>query len=371
MKKILFTATVDSHILNFHIPYIKWFREKGYEVHVASNGTKNIPYVTKKFNIPFERAPFKLVNFKAYKELKYIIENNDYVLIHCHTPVGSVITRLAAKNARKKGTKIIYTAHGFHFFKGAPLKNWLFYYPIEKWLSKYTDCIITINDEDYQIAKNKFKTKKVERVNGVGVDLKKFTMQTKEMKSNLRNKYKYDNSDFILFFAAELNKNKHQDLLIKATSIIKNKIPQVKLLLAGDGPLKDFYKKLANQLGVKEYVEFLGYRKDIQNLLCLSDVVVSSSRREGLPVNIMEAMATGLPLVVTNCRGNRDLVKNKVNGFVVALDDVLGLVNSIEQIFNSKELKEKYSLSSLEMVQKYSLDSVLPKMEEIYYSYLR
>jgi glycosyltransferase EpsD len=370
MKKILFTATVDSHILNFHIPYIKWFKEQGYEVHVASNGTKNIPYVTKKFNIPFERDPFKFSNYKAYKELKYIIENNDYVLIHCHTPVGSVITRLAAKNVGKTGTKIIYTAHGFHFYKGAPIKNWLLYYPIEKYLSKHTDCIITINDEDYITAKKKLKCKLVQKVNGVGVDLEKFIKQTDEIKKKLRKKYNYNDTDFILFFAGELNFNKHQDLLIKSIKEIKNEIPQIKLLLAGEGPLKNYYEKLSIKLGVKANIEFLGHRKDIENLLCISDIVVSSSRREGLPVNILEAMATGLPLVVTDCRGNRDLVINNVNGFVIKLDNVKDFANAIRILYELPDLRKKFGNESIKKVKKYSLNKVKIEYINIYERFL-
>lgn len=146
MKKVLFTATVDSHILQFHIPYLKYFKEQGYEVHVATNGNEKIPFCDVKHKIHFERSPFKINNLKAIKQLRKIIEQEKFEIIHCHTPVGSVTTRIAAKKARRKyNTKVIYTAHGFHFFKGAPIINWVLFYPIEKWLSKYTDCLITIN----------------------------------------------------------------------------------------------------------------------------------------------------------------------------------------------------------------------------------
>ena len=175
MKKVLFTATVDSHILHFHIPYLQYFHEQGYEVHVATNGTEEIPFCDVKHTVSFERSPFKANNIKAIKQLKEIIDKEKFNIIHCHTPMGSVVTRLAAKQARKKyNTKVIYTAHGFHFFKGAPILNWILFYPVEKWLSKYTDCLITINEEDYTLAKNKFHAKKVELVHGVGVDEKKW-----------------------------------------------------------------------------------------------------------------------------------------------------------------------------------------------------
>jgi glycosyltransferase EpsD len=214
MKKILFTSTVDSHILNFHIPYLKWFKEQDCEVHVASNGSSDIPFVDVKYNIPFKRSPYKKENYMVYKQLKRIIADNDYKLIHCHTPMGSVLTRLATREARSKGTKVLYTAHGFHFYKGAPLKNWLLYYPIEKIAARWTDGLLTMNKEDYKLA-NKFKLRKakaVYKVNGVGIDLQKFIPQTLEKKKELRKEYGYNDDDFILIYAAELNYNKHQDL---------------------------------------------------------------------------------------------------------------------------------------------------------------
>lgn len=371
MEKILFTATVDSHILNFHIPYLKWFKEQGYEVHVASRGNADIPYVDKKHNIPFERSPFRLSNIKAYLHLKEVIDSNNYRLIHCHTPMGSVLTRLAAKNARKSGTKVLYTAHGFHFFEGAPLKNWLLYYPVEKWLSRYTDCLITINDEDYECAiRKKFKSGTIKKVNGVGIDLNKFTPQTYKKKKKLRKQYGYSEENFILIYVAEMSYRKHQDLLINVVDILKNKIPNLKLLLVGTGDLLLKYKGQAKKLNLEEYIDFLGYRNDVANLMSISDVAVSSSRQEGLPVNVMEAMATGLPLVVTDCRGNRDLVSDGENGYVVGIDDKKRFAEAIMKLFGSEELRTRYSEKSLDIIKKYSLNIVLKKMEHIYLLYL-
>jgi glycosyltransferase EpsD len=371
MKKVLFTATVDGHILNFHTSYLKWFKEQGYEVHVASNGNLDIPFVDLKYNIPFERSPFKLVNFKAYKKLKNIIDDNNYKLIHCHTPMGSVLTRLAAKKARKKGTKVIYTAHGFHFFKGAPLINWLLYYPVEKWLSKHTDCLITINDEDYECAKrNKFKAGSIKKVNGVGIDLNKFTPQTVEKKKKLRKEYGYSETDFILICVAELNHNKHQDMIINVINILKNIIPNIKLLLVGEGNLMEQYKNQVKKLNLEDYIKFLGYRKDVPNLMAISDVAVSASRREGLPVNVMEAMATGLPLVVTDCRGNRDLVRNGRNGYVVGINDVDGFADAVEKLYKIEKLRQNFSEKNCELIKMYSIKNVKNELEKIYLSLL-
>lgn len=372
MKKVLFTATVDRHILSFHIPYIKWFKEQGYEVHVACNGEAKIPFAHKKHNIPFQRSPYSSNNIKAYIELKRILEENDFSLIHCNTPMGGVVTRLAAIKARKKGTKVIYTAHGFHFFSKAPFFNWILYYPIEKWLSKYTDCLITINEEDYKrCIHNNFKAKSINIINGIGVDLNKFQPATPEKKSQLRKEYGYSADDFILVYPAELNYNKHQDLLIDAVNILKDRVPNIKLLLAGVGELKTQYEDQVTTLGLEKNIKLLGYRTDMANLLKISDLAVSASRREGLPVNVMEAMATGLPIVLTNCRGNRDLVSEGENGYIVELEDAKGLADKIQKLYKSETIRIEFGSRSLELVGKYSIKNVLCEMQKIYSSYLK
>lgn len=377
MKKVLFVATVvKKHINVFHIPYLQWFKENGYETHVcARNDFDNpndlfIPFCDKYYDIPFERSPFKIENLNIYKKLKKIIENNKYDIIHCHTPMGGVLTRLAAKSSRKNGTEVLYTAHGFHFFKGAPLKNWFIYYPIEKWLSKYTDCLITINTEDYQIAKSKFKTENINIVNGVGIDFNKFIPQTIENKMRIRREYGYSEQDFILIYAGELSHRKHQDLLINAVFHLTDKIPNIKLLLVGEGDLLEQYKQQVSHLGLKEKVEFLGFRKDVSNFMLISDVAVSSSRQEGLPVNVMEAMATGLPLVVTDCRGNRDLVVNGENGYVVGIDDTEGFANAVERLFRSRNSRDTFGQASFNKAQSYSLSKVIDEMKRVYCEYV-
>lgn len=367
VDKILFTATVDSHIKHFHLPYLKWFKEQGFQVHVASRGKENIPYADFKWDIPFSRSPFNKDNIRAYKELKKIIDTNNYRLIHCHTPVGGVLTRLAARRARKKGTKVIYTAHGFHFYKGAPLKNWLLYYPVEKWLARYTDCLITINEEDYELARKKrFQAGSIKKVDGVGVDINRFKPPAEEEKLALRQEYGFNEKDFIIICVGELNANKNQALAIKAVKILKERIPNIKLLLAGRGNMEKQYRKMAEKLGVKDNVLFLGYRRDIPELLSISDIAVSSSRREGLPVNVMEAMATGLPLVVTDCRGNRDLVQNGENGFVVGINDAEGMAERIEALLVNKSLRVIFGDRSKDKINIYKIESILEEMSRIY-----
>jgi glycosyltransferase EpsD len=367
MKKVLFVANADPFIRHFYYPSLEWFKNNGYEVHVASMGEENLLYVDKKYNLPFERSSLKINNIKAYKKLKQIIETNNYNIVHCHTAIGAALTRLASLSARKKGLKVIYTAHGFNFHKGASIKNWLMYYPIEKLLSRFTDVLITINEEDYKLATNRrFKAGKIVFINGVGIDLNKFKPRTDIKKSNLRKKHNYNEEDYILIYVGELIHRKHQDLLIKAMKKAKDYIPNIKLLLVGDGILFGYYKKLISKLCVEKNVELLGYRKDISDLMSLADVAVSSSRLEGLPVNIMEAMATGLPLIVSNTRGNRDLVIHGKNGIVFELDNISEVKNAFVKLYKDKDLRLKYGKDSLDMVNKYKLDNVLKLMTKIY-----
>lgn len=334
MKKVLFTATVDTHILAFHVPYLKYFKEQGYEVHVATNGDAPIPYCDKKIKICIERSPFKLRNLKAINQLKRVIDEEQYDIIHTHTPMGSVITRLAARKARKRrNTKVIYTAHGFHFYKGAPVINWLIYYPVERILSKYTDVLITVNEEDYERAKKSFKANKIRLIHGVGVDENKFNIEMKEIeKKELRNSLGINEDDFVIINVGELNKNKNQILLIEAMRSIKNSETKIKALIAGKGELEEEYRRKIDEYGLQDTVKLLGYRTDIPQLLKISDCLTSLSYREGLPVNVIEGIVIGIPVIATNCRGNRDLIEDGVNGFCMEKNDVESLIKVIEMI---------------------------------------
>ena len=367
-KKVLFTATVDSHILAFHLPFLKWFKEQGYEVHVATNGDEEIPYCDKKIKISFERSPFKLNNIKAIFQLKTVLLKEKYDIIHTHTPMGSVVTRLAAKKARKQGTRVIYTAHGFHFYKGAPLLNWCLFYPVEKYLSKYTDTLILINKEDYNLAKKKFKKcKDIEYVPGVGIDEKKFDVKmTKEDKHKLREELGLKDTDFVMIYPAELNKNKNQIMLIDAMEQLIDKYPDIHLLLPGKDSYNGYYQKIVKEKNLDKNIHFLGFRKDIPRLLKISDLSVTTSKREGLPVNILEAMYVGLPIVATNCRGNRDLVKDNQNGLITSIDNQQELSNAINKIYHNKNIVKKMKRESQKIIQYYMLANIIMKMEIIY-----
>lgn len=350
MKKVLFVATVTNHINAFHIPYLQMFKEKGYEVHVASKGEEEIKYCDKHFNIPFERFPLNPKNLKAYKELKKIINDNQYKIIHCHTPVGGVITRLAARKARKQyNTKVIYTAHGFHFYKGAPLLNWIIYYPIEKICSKWTDCLITITNEDFELAKRKFeKCKKIEHVCGVGLNTDRFDIEiTEEDLEELRKEIGIEKDNIVLTYVAELNKNKNQMLLIKTMEQLIKESDKYRLILVGDGNKKQEYEQYITEHNLQEYIKILGRREDVPQILKLTNIYVASSLREGLPVNIMEAMYMGLPVIATDNRGHRELVENGVNGIIIkGQKQIIDKIKSIKivnyEASNRKKIVNKY-----------------------------
>lgn len=366
MKKILFVATVTSHINSFHIPYLKMFKEQGYEVHVASKGNENIEYCDKHFEIPFERFPLKSKNIKAYKQLKNIINENKYEIIHCHTPVGGVLTRLAARKARKKyGTKVIYTAHGFHFYKGAPLLNWIIYYPIEKFLARYTDCLIMITQEDYEFARRKIKAKRIEHVNGVGMNTDRFQKIDKDKVEQLRQEYKISSNDIVFSYIGELNENKNQILLIKTMEQIKKKYKNSKLLLVGDGVNKELYKYEIQRRDLEGNVYLLGRRKEINEILSLTTIYLAPSIREGLPVNVMEAMYKGLPIIATSNRGHRELIEDGVNGYIVQNNED-ELTKKIDKLIENKDLRNKMKNESRNKSLKYRIEEIEKEMKKIY-----
>lgn len=380
-------ASVASMIDLFNMDNIQILEDLGFQVEIACNFEKGSITSQERvdqfkaelqqdnykiYQLPVPRNIFAISDIlKSYKMMKTLCRENHYDLIHCHSPIGGMIARLAARKARKNGTKVIYTAHGFHFFKGAPRKNWLLYYPVEKYLSGYTDLLITINQEDFQLALDKnFKAGQILHVRGVGVDLEKFSPPGREKKTELRKKHNYSDQAFILIYVGELSYRKHQDLLIRAVHLLKDKIPRIKLLLVGNGDLYEEYYKLAQDLCVHKQVEFLGYRSDVPELMALADLSVSASRQEGLAVNLMEAMATGLPLVVSASRGQRDLIVPGENGLLYQVDDLEKLSQGILQLYQDQALREQYGRKSLELISSYSIESINAEMKKIYSAFL-
>ncbi|AST58540.1 glycosyl transferase family 1 [Thermoanaerobacterium thermosaccharolyticum] len=375
MKKILFVATVENHILYFHIPFIKYFQNKGYEVHVATklgnmqNELKGISVIC--HNIDFSRSPYSLNNFKALKQLVNIMKRNKYLLVHVHTPVGAFLGRLAAKLTNTK--PVIYTAHGFHFYKGGPLKNWIIYYTMEKIAAHWTDGIITINKEDFEYAK-KFKIRVkngVYIVHGVGVDIKKYYINNIKLRKDYRKRYlSATDNDVIIICIGEINKNKNQMQLIKSIQRILKEKNNVYALIIGDGSERKNLQKYIKDNELEKNIKILGFRSDIPELLNASDIIGLFSYREGLGKCLMEGMAAGLPIIATDTKGARELVNDGYNGFLVPVYDIDKTVDTIKKLADDKELRTKMGSEGRKIIQDYSIDKVLKEMDEIYSLYL-
>ncbi|MCL2212280.1 MAG: glycosyltransferase family 4 protein [Oscillospiraceae bacterium] len=357
--KVLFVATITAHINSFHLPYLKWFKEQGWEVHVASNGDEAIPYCDVRHHLSVQRSPFKLQNIKAYRQLKQIIKNEGLDIVHGHTPMGGMLTRLCGKSRRKHGTKVMYTAHGFHFFKGAPKLNWSLYYPVEKMLARYTDALITINKEDYERANRKLKAKKIHYIHGIGVDTSKFAnvVVDRDMK---RAELGLPSDATVVMSVGELNANKNHQVIIKA--LAETQRDDLHYIICGSGGSLGSLQKLCSDLNLSERVHFLGYRTDIGELLKASDVFAFPSFREGLPVSLMEAMSAGLPCVVSGIRGNSDLIEHEKGGFLCNPSSASDFKNGILKAIDNPEIGQ-YNKTA---VMKFDIASVMEEMQAIY-----
>jgi len=364
-RKVLFVATVlRGHVLVFHLPYMKWFQEQGYEVHLCCrNDTPDpdiqVPYCDKWIQLPFERSPLSKANVAVYKQLKALIDRENYALVHCNTPVGGVLGRLCSRAARKKGTKVVYTAHGFHFFDGAPLKNWLLFYPVERFVSRFTDLLITMNGEDDRRAKS-FHARKTAMVNGVGVDLSRFEEIVD--RDEVRYELGIGQDVPLLITVGEHIDRKNHATVLRTLALLDN----VHVLFCGVGEKEEELKSLAEELGVTERAHFLGFRRDVPRLLAASDVFFFPSLQEGLPVSQMEAMAAGLPCVVSDVRGNADLVSNGEGGFLRKPFDAAGFAEDIALLLGDPALCESMAERNRSVMKNYSLEAVLEQVTTLY-----
>ena len=368
--KILYVTTIGLTMIFFK-SFVKELIDAGNTVEIATNESE-IPvpecyreWGCKVHQISCSRNPLKKSSITAVKEIKALVEREKYDIVHCHTPVAAMCTRLACRKSRKNGTKVLYTAHGFHFYKGAPLLNWLIYYPVEKVCSYFTDTLITMNKEDFALAKKKMKAKKVEYVPGVGIDLQKFESKSKIDPQKCTRVAKCEDlgipSDKIwLLNIGELIPRKNQETLIRAVADIN----VISLTIAGQGPLYDKLERLIRELDISDRVKLIGYRTDISELCKLCDIFAFSSIHEGLPVSVMEAMASGLPCMVSNIRGNTDLIDN--NGGILfdphSVDDCKDALNSL-----LKSDFTKMGEYNAEKIKSFSVEKVNEMMMGIYY----
>ena len=368
MKKVLFTANLESFFTKFLIPQLEYFKNNGYEVHIAAKSeNKEIPFCDKKFDVDFARSFNLKQNLNSYKELKEILKNEHYDIISCHTPFGGAITRLVAKNLKLKNTRLVYMAHGFHFYKGQPKLKYNLFYTAEKYLAKYTDEIITINLDDYEVAKENFKTKVV-YVPGVGLDENKFKFKmTKDEKVKLRNSLGIKEKDFVMIYPAEISPRKRQVWLIDTLKDMLENNKNFHLLLPGKDSMNGYCQELVKKYNLTNQIHFLGFRDDIPKLINISNLAVTSSIQEGLPVNVMEAIYVGIPVVATACRGNRDLIQNNKNGYIIDINDRDSFCEKVLKVYNfTKEEKNKIKEKDKKIIERYLLKNVLDKIIKVY-----
>ena len=363
--KILYVSTLISTIDSFLVSHIETIRENGHLVDIAgqfnldiSNKLKSIS--RKIFNVPLQRFPFSPKNIYAFKLLYRIIKQEKYDIVHLHTPVASVIGRLACFISK---TKCFYTAHGFHFYKGASLINWLFFFPIEFIMSFITDTIITINKEDYEFAKKYFHSNHIDYIPGVGIDLEKFT-NTKIDKTTKKKELNIPDNCKLILSVGELNSNKNHQVVLKALAKINNK--NIHYAICGAGILEKELKKLAKELDINDNFHLLGQRKDIPEILKCADIFVFPTLREGLGLAAIEALASGLPLIIADNRGSREFAIDKINSYVIEPNDVESIKNRIVDLLNNNEIRKKFILNSRKTIDRFSVKNVSKKIKEIY-----
>lgn len=371
-NKILITATTNIHIINFHLPYLEWFKSKGYEIHVACNGNPDIPFADKVWTIPFARKPLNFKNRVAYLQLKRIIKENNYELIHCHTPMGGIVTRLAARSNRKKGTRVIYTVHGFHFYKGSSFLSWLVFFPIELMFSIITDVIITINNEDFKLLKKKiFLSNGKFKTDGIGINPDRLEMNKYSDTEIIRKELGYKNDDFIILYIAEFIPRKNHEFIFKAIPEILEKIPKAKFLFAGGkSKLGNKFISYAKKHSFNKNINLLGYQTEIGKYIAISDVGISSSIAEGLPIGIAEIMSTGLPVVISNIRGHNELVINNENGFLFNKNDKEIFIEYLEKLYNNPELRFEIGNKGKLHMNNFKIEKPLKQTIKIYKKYL-
>lgn len=363
--KILYVTALNETINAFLIPHIKILIEQGHKVDCACNINEEIDSSlidlgVNYFNIKFARNPLKINYIKVISDIKKIYFQNKYDVVHVHTPIASFLTRFAL---RKEKVQIIYTSHGFHFFKGAPLINWLVYYPLERVAANWTDKIVTINNEDYERAKT-FKLRdngKVELMHGVGINPDDYKVVNLDIKA-YRESLGLKQNDFMILILADINKNKNHIQVIKAMNKLKNEYPNIKVICAGEGPLKNKLIKKVSELGLEDNIKFLGFRRDVKELINCSQCIGLFSMREGLPKSLMEAICCGKPVITSNIRGCKEFGGDKEIGQLVNPKDYISISNGIESViknkFNSIEIKEK--------VDVYEISRVLDEVVEIH-----
>ena len=369
-KEVLIIATISSFVECFEMNDIRILQDKGFVVHLAANFENDRGrdyfryfqgYGVVTHQIDFHRSPFNVQNVKCIKQIQNVLQKGSFRLVHCHTPVGGVIGRIAARQFREKGCKVIYTVHGLQFCKGETWINWAMFYPIEKLLSGLADAVITINKEDFSLVKRRFLNQKTYYIPGVGISCDAFQFDQKVRESK-RREFGLKDSDVLIFSSGELSKRKNHQVILRALA----KIPQknVVYMIAGDGMLGSELKTLAEQLGLSERFRLLGFRNDIRELLIAADIFAFPSKHEGLGISLLEAMAMGLPCVSTRVQGIKDLLGERQ--VLHKWNDAVGYADTISRMISDTGFRCEESQWNCQKAREFDISVVDSIMRGIY-----
>ena len=368
MPKLLLVANVSKeHIRKFHIPFILRMKDLGWQVDVACRIDEAVPECDRAYDLPCDRNPRNGGLGKSILLLRRVLRENDYDVVLCNTVVGSIIARVAAAPFRRKGLKVIYLNHGIHFFPGASLRRWLMGYPVETLLAFQTDMLITINSSDYDTAKKHLRIPVIEQIHGMGVDLSRFkeSVPSAAERRQYRESLGIADDDLVLTYVAEIIENKNQTMLLDALTLIREKVPNTKLMLIGPVHDNGELEKLIAERNLREQVMLLGWRDDVPALLHSSDIYVASSKSEGLGLNLIEAMACDLPVVASRNRGHAETVDHGINGFLVEVNDSRAMAEKVLLLHGDDELRQRIVRRAHADIEKYEKEATLTELCEL------
>lgn len=367
LKKILFCASTPGHILHFHLPYLQSFHGLGYEIWVAVDRPAEIPFADHVVAFPFKKSLLSPYNIQAIVNARSLIKKQKFDVVSTHTTLASAVVRAAILTLPKKNRPLVFcTSHGYLFSESDGWKKWKYLLP-EKLCASVTDVLMVMNHEDWEIAQwHHLYKNQLCYIDGMGLRLQNYHPTTPPLRIAARKAAGYTEEDFLFIYAAEFSARKNQALLIRAFASISCNYPTMKLLLAGNGALLSECKKLVKALKVEKQIRFLGYVDRMESLYPLCDVSVTCSRIEGLPFNVMESMACGLPVIASDIKGHRELVVPEKTGFLFPLDDQAALEQQLISAYQNREQFEEYQINAIQSIQQFRLDAVLPNILDIY-----
>jgi len=368
VARILYVATSDIHLKTFHLPYLKWLHDVGHEVDIVAEkrSSYSFEHIETYYHVDFPRKITALRLWRTFKRLKQIVSARHYDLIHCHTPIPSVLIRLAAMSQRPDGLKVLYTAHGFHFYRGAPWSYWLTYFPVEYWLSKRTDGIVTINQEDFAFASSWLRSEKNYLIPSIGVDTNRFRPASTERRREIRESKGFNEDDLLILYIAEFVAGKNHVFVLDAANQLLTNVPNAKIIFLGTGALWHEIRSEVQRRGLNRQVLCLGFSEDVENYAAIADIGISSSRREGFGLGLVEQMACGVPVVASMVRGHREFIDDGNNGFLYTQGDCEGFCRRVIELSVNKDLRKAMGRAALTKSEKFSVDQSLAAMQKIY-----